>query len=323
MKNITPLNHRGLQLLTELLQIPAPGGREHALGQRVVELLQAMGFAPQTDPAGNVLVWIDGADASKGRAVLAAHLDELAVLVTQVHEDGTLAVDRSGGLYPYKIGERPVTVIGDHEQIVGLLAFGSTHGGAGESMGRDWGDMRIITGLSPTTLAEKGIRPGSTAVPLAEHRGPVMMGEITNPKVAAWTFDDRLGIVALLQLLEQIKQQSLVPSRPLCIAFTVHEEGGCHGAKLIAHREQPEIFIAIDGCPIIPGRGIANDGRPATWSKDKYGHLDQRLIPLFQEAARRADTSLQVAVFPDNAASDASAVLNAGRAARRHPRPCA
>ncbi len=309
-------NHPGLQLFTELLQIPSPSGREHALGELVASKIQALGYQTRTDPAGNVTVRVEGADPDAGMAVLAAHLDELAVLVTQVHADGTLGVNRSGALYPYKIGERPLTILGDHGQATGLLGFGSTHGGAGERIGHDWADLRITTGLAPQRLAELGIRPGSTAVPLPQHRGPHLMGDPDDPLVAAWTFDDRLGVAALIQLLERVSRQSITPPRPLCVAFTVHEEGGCHGAKVLAHREQPELFIAVDGCPIIPGRGIVNDGRPATWSKDAHGHLDQRLIAVFADAAARAGTSLQTAVFTEGAFSDASSVYNVGGAPR-------
>jgi putative aminopeptidase FrvX len=117
-------------------------------------------------------------------------------------------------------------------------------------------------------------------------------------------------------LLREMKKRNIVPARPTIIAFTVHEEGGCHGAKVLAHREKPEVFIAVDGCPMAPGSGLVLDGRPATWSKDAKAHLDQRLMRDFCRAAREAGTELQVVVLGGYAYSDATSVYDSGGAPR-------
>ncbi|HVF09433.1 MAG TPA: M20/M25/M40 family metallo-hydrolase, partial [Abditibacteriaceae bacterium] len=144
----------------------------------------------------------------------------------------------------------------------------------------------------------------------------IVFGAPDDPLVAAWTFDDRMGVVTQLRLLEALQQRGITPVRPTMIAFTVHEEGGCHGAKVLAHRERPEVFIAVDGCPMSPGSGLVLDGRPATWSKDAKAHLDQRLVRDFCRAAREAGTELQIVVLGGRAYSDASAVYDCGAAPR-------
>jgi putative aminopeptidase FrvX len=95
----------------------------------------------------------------------------------------------------------------------------------------------------------------------------------------------------------------------------VSEEVGGHGAKSLAIREQPEIFISIDGAPMPPGTDLQLDGRPAIWSKDRLGHYDQPLLQAFCKAAVDAGTELQPAVY-QSAASDASLVYYAGGAQR-------
>jgi len=133
--------------------------------------------------------------------------------------------------------------------------------------------------------------------------------------VAAWTFDDRMGIVALLRMLDEIKRRQIVPHTSTIVAFTVHEEGGGHGAKVLAHREGPEVFVAVDGCPTLPGSQLTLDGRPAIWSMDQVGHYDQRLIGAFRKAAERIGVDLQVAVY-EATASDAGLVYASGGAPR-------
>ena len=308
-------DHPALELLTDLLAVPAPSGREEQIAAIICEKLDALGYAHETDPAGNVMVRLVGQHADAGLMVLAAHMDEIGMVVTHIESDGSLRVARSGGLIPYKIGECPVEIVGDGDTLTGLLSMGSTHAPGAETRCPGWDDVRIITGLSPDALASAGVRPGSTAVPARFLCGPITFGDPSDPLVAAWTFDDRMGIVALLRLLESLKRDKITPARPTLVAFTVHEEGGAHGAKVLAHRETPEVFIAVDGCPMPPGSPLVLDGRPATWSKDQVTHFDQRLVQALCQAARDAGTELQTVVY-ERAMSDASAVYDCGAAPR-------
>ena len=307
--------HPFLALMDELLSVPAPPGREERLAQIVRAKLDALGLAHETDPAGNVMVRVPGADPHAPVAALAAHMDEIAVVVTAIEPDGSLRVARSGGLLPHKVGERPFVVVGDGEPVTGILSLGSTHTPDAGKGPVEWKQARIITGMSPEGLAQAGVRVGSSAVPAAEGRGPVVLDGAEDPLVAAWTFDDRAGVATLLRLLEAIGQEGVTPGRPLLVAFTVHEEGGCHGAKVLCQRERPEIFVAVDGCPVVPGSALKLDGRPGVWSKDVKVNFDQRLVADLCRAAREAGTELQVAVF-EAAYSDASAVYDVGAAPR-------
>lgn len=304
-----------LDLFTELLAVPAPSGREEGIAQIIRQILDRSNIPHETDGCGNVVVRLAGEQVDGPLVCYAAHTDEIGMVVTEIKPTGELLVDRSGGLFPWKLGESPVEVLGDNGSIIGILSMGSTHSPNAGSKSVTWQDVRIITGFSPEQLAESGIRPGSTAVPTREVCGPVVFGDPTDPLVGAWTFDDRMGVVALLRLLQTLKAQSITPLYPTLVAFTVHEEGGGHGAKVLAHREQPEIFVAIDGCPTPSGAAVVMDSRPGIWSKDRLTHYDQRLIRDLSQAALSAGTSLQPVVFAQ-AASDASLVYSTGGAPR-------
>ncbi|MCB0188389.1 MAG: M20/M25/M40 family metallo-hydrolase, partial [Caldilineaceae bacterium] len=223
---------------------------------------------------------------------------------------GTLRVMRSGGLYPWKHGEGPVEVLGDQSSIVGMLSMGSTHTATGNKA-LEWSDVKVITGLSPAELVEAGIRPGSPGVPTRDVVGPIIFGSAADPLVGAWTFDDRMGVAMLLRILTILKERGLQPLRPTLIAFTVCEEVGGLGAKVVAAREQPETFIAVDGSPIPPGAPLAIDGRPGIWSKDRLAPYDVPLLRDLSAAAERVGTELQPVAY-DSAASDASLVFAAG-----------
>lgn len=308
-------DHPAIAMFSELLDAASPSGREEQLADVVRAKIEAIGYAHETDPAGNVLVRLPAREAELPTVVYAAHMDEIGMVVTVVEPDGSLRVDRSGGLYPWKLGEGPVDVLGDERTVTGLVSMGSTHTPSAESQAISWDDVRILTDLSPEQLASAGVRPGSTAVPTRAMRGPVFLGASDDPLVAAWTFDNRMGVVTLLRLLDQLKSDNRTPRRPTIISFTVHEEGGCQGAKVLAQRERPEVFVAIDGCPMPPGSPLALDGRPGVWSKDQLTHFDQRLVRAFCRAGREVGVEVQPVVY-DRAFSDASMVYSAGAAPR-------
>ncbi len=307
-------DHPVLSLFTELL-VPSPSGREGKLAAIVREKLDELGYSHQTDGAGNLTVRLEGREEDGPLCVLASHMDEIGMAVTRIEADGVLRVDRSGGLYPWKLGEGPVEILGDEDTITGVLSFGSTHTAKTLDKAIQWKDVRLLTGLTPAQLQEAGVRPGSTAVPDRPRRGPVLFGDPEDPLVGAWTFDDRMGVVMLLLFLERLKKENLQPLHPTIIAFTVQEEVGGHGAKIVAQRERPEIFIAVDGCPIPPGAPLLLDGRPGIWSKDSRAHYDQALLRELSQAAQAAGTELQPVVF-DGAASDASLTFTTGAVPR-------
>ncbi len=275
-----------LELFSYLLAIPSPSGWESAMAAAIRARLSELGYQPETDPAGNVLVRLPGLNPQGPLVCYAAHMDEIGMVVHRIESDGTLRVERLGGLFPWKLGENPVTVLGDYRSITGVLSMGSGHGAGDKSIA--WGDTHIITGLPVDALVAAGVRPGSPAVAAAGGRGPLLFGDERDPLVAAWTFDDRMGVVALLRLLELLVEPAQQPASPTLIAFTVQEEIGGMGAKAVAQREHPEVFIAVDGCPVLPDSPLMLDGRPGIWTHDRLAPYDPRLIRDLGEAAELA-----------------------------------
>ena len=83
-------DHPALRLFCELLDAPAPSGREERIGKVIRSLLDRLGYAPETDGAGNVCVRLEGRKPDARLAILAAHMDEIGMVVTGVNEDGSL-----------------------------------------------------------------------------------------------------------------------------------------------------------------------------------------------------------------------------------------
>lgn len=306
-------NHRQneiIQLFSELLVIPSPSGMENRLADHIYDKCVEWGYSPKKDYAGNVYVQIAGQKDSEETCCLAAHIDEIGLMVTKINADGTLNVERVGGTLTWKFGERPVEIYGEKKIINGVTAMGSGHA-ANSAQRLEWKDVVIITGLNPERLESYGIKPGTLIVPIQSDRGPILFGEEVDPMIAAWTFDDKMGVVALLRLLKSIKIQNVTPFVNLVIAFTTTEEIGCFGAKHLAQSLNPTYFIAVDGCPFASESPMELDSRPGIRIRDRTYFYSLGLIKALSEAATTAGTELQHLVYISSG-SDAGMAGNVG-----------
>lgn len=308
------MEQRFLSTLEKLLAIPAPPGFESRMAAFVVGELQTMGYAPSVDLAGNVILPLEGSEPTLPHVMYAAHLDEIAVVVRTIHPDGSLTVTRSGGMLPLKTGERPLLFLGDTEDVVGVVSFGTGHTASGGNV-RDWSDVTILTGLTPAELKAAGVRPGTPGVPHGSQRGPVLLGSGNKRLVGTWTLDDRGGMAVLIEWLRTLKETGARTLHPTTVVFTVHEEGGCHGAATLTARLRPDLFIAVDGAPWAAGNGFDVDDRPVAWSKDQRANYHQGLLACMRQAACQAGTELQHAVL-ETGYSDASSVYQNGAVPR-------
>src|SRR5512143_4097872 len=99
-----------LELIRELVALPGPPGQEDEVREALDRHVQAIGFDGRVDAKGNLLVGLSHRAFEAPRIVVTAHLDEIALMVSQVLGDGTLRVVPLGGLHPWKWGEQPVEI---------------------------------------------------------------------------------------------------------------------------------------------------------------------------------------------------------------------
>lgn len=297
-----------LELFMELLAIPSPSGMEKAIADFIIDKCKKLGYNPKKDKTGNVYVEIEGINQNETYC-LAAHIDEIGLMVTKINPDGSLNVERVGGSIPWKYGERPLTIYGENKTITGIIALGSGHA-AGNQGVTDWKTVKVVTGLKPKTLDDYGIKAGTLITILDSERGPIIMGENDNPMIASWTFDDKMGVVTLLRLLKTIKKENYKPHINLVIAFVTTEEIGCFGAKYLAQSLKPTYFIAVDGCPYAAESAMSLE-IPGIRIRDRSFFYSKDLITALSQSALDAGTKLQQLVYTVSG-SDAGMVGSIG-----------
>ena len=134
------------------------------MASAVASHVASLGLASRLDAKGNLVV----AAAGPLKVVVTAHLDEIATMVRSVEADGTLVLAPLGGIFPWKLGEIPLTVMAASGDLDAALSFGSIHTEDASSpavkakaSGPTWATARGITGLSAAELAAAGVRPGT------------------------------------------------------------------------------------------------------------------------------------------------------------------
>src|SRR5690625_6154184 len=101
-------------------------------------------------------------------------------------------------------------------------------------------NMLIDIGADDKEDAEKiGVRPGDSIVPICPFTP--MANE---KKILAKAWDNRYGCGLALELLKEVKGESL--PNTLYAGATVQEEIGLRGAKVAAHMIDPDVFYALD-----------------------------------------------------------------------------
>ncbi|AKB77233.1 Tetrahedral aminopeptidase [Methanosarcina horonobensis HB-1 = JCM 15518] len=195
------------------------------------------------DTMGNLIAVKEG----KGPSVmLAAHMDEIGLMVRYIDDNGFLRFVGIGGWFDQTLLNQRVMIHGKKGSIPGVIGSKPPHVMKDEDRKKPvkLEDMFIDIGAKDMEDAGNlGVEIGTTAsidqefVPLA------------NGKVTSKAFDDRAGIVILLEVMKQLHERKIEAN--VYAVGTVQEEVGLKGARTCAFGICPDVALALD--TTIPG----------------------------------------------------------------------
>lgn len=222
--------------LKTLTEINAPSGHEQPIRRALLEELKAKGHKPYIDKMGNVIVVKEGKGAApRKRVMVAAHMDEVGLIVTGHAEGGFLKVNQAGGIDPRVLISKRV-LVGD-DNIPGVIGAVAIHLQSAADRARVMGykDITVDIGATDKKEAEQKAPIGtyiSFDTPYVEYGEGYACGK---------AFDDRVGCWTILRLLEEDLPCDLIA------AFNSEEEVGCRGASGAAFAQEPDIGIILEG----------------------------------------------------------------------------
>ncbi len=268
------------ELIRQLIALPGPAGQESAVRDWLVERLHGMDYAPETDPKGNLIVRIPGpaaGGAARPHVLVTAHLDEIALMITRIEEDGKIRVAPVGGAYTWKWGEGPVEILTRTGPVTGILSYGCIHTNAEESVVEQarhhplkWERAYVFTGQSAEELGRAGVRAGLRVVLAPARRIVTEFG----PFIASYFLDDRADLAVWLLALEALRREGTDGLPPLTFAATTSEEVGADGAQYLLRTQPADICVALEIGPKTPEADFPIDALPTIWVRDGYAAME-------------------------------------------------
>ncbi|MCQ1535169.1 M42 family metallopeptidase [Methanosarcina sp. KYL-1] len=197
----------------------------------------------RTDTMGNLIATRKG----KGPSVmLAAHMDEIGLMVKYIDDNGFLRFVGIGGWFDQTLLNQRVVVHGNKGSIPGVIGSKPPHVMKDEDRKKPvkLEDMFIDIGAKDREDAGNlGVEIGT---PVSTDRTFV---PLANGKVTSKAFDNRAGVVILVEVMKQLEE--LQVDANVYAVGTVQEEVGLKGAKTSAFGLIPDLALALD--TTIPG----------------------------------------------------------------------
>jgi len=216
------------ELIKKLTETYGPSGREEKIREVIRAEIEGLADEIRVDALGNLIALKRG----KGQGIkvmLAAHMDEIGIIVTHVDEKGFLRFAPVGGV-------RPLTLLG------GRAVFADGTVGTFGMEKREPEEAKKIPTFDKLYL-DVGAKDKESV--------PVKVGDVAcfqRPFVAqgdrliAKAFDDRIGCAVLIQVMRDLKETP----HDVYFVFSVQEEVGLRGATTSTYGIQPDLGISVD-----------------------------------------------------------------------------
>lgn len=223
--------------LKELTELNGTSGAEDAVRNYILAHIPK-DLSPVVDPLGNVLVYKKGRK-DKGHIMVSAHMDEVALMVSDITDEGYLKFKTVGGIDSKVLYSKRVTVEGH----LGVIAGKAVHLQDKEERKKPASVKSLCIDIG---AASKEDVPFETGVYAYFDTKFMRFGE---KAVKAKALDDRVGCSILLSLMEQEYDVNIT------FCFLTREEIGLAGAVAASYTVAPEEALVIEGtvCSDVPG----------------------------------------------------------------------
>jgi endoglucanase len=271
------------EILKELTEASGISGYEAGAAQVAAKHLKPFSDEVSIDKMGSVVALKRGEQTGdkRDKILLAAHLDEIGLMVTKIEDGGFMHITRIGGVDVSTLPGQEVSVLGQ-ETLRGVIGAKPPHlqepGESGRPVKME--DLYVDTGRSKEDLEE--IVEVGTLVRIESD-----FTELANGHIAAQAFDDRAGVASLVETMRRLAARK--HAWDIYAIATAQEEVSGLGAMTAAFRIEPQIALAIDmtfgDSPGSPERRVypLNKGPAVGLGPNFHPKITQKLCDLAKE----------------------------------------
>ena len=220
-----------LKELTELRGVP---GAENEVRDFIYEKIKDKCDEIYRDTIGNLIAVNRSKEKNAKKVMVCAHMDEVALIITKITEEGFLKFDTLGGIDTSVLVSKKVLV--GKNAINGVIGAKAIHLQKKSERAKniEIEDLYIDIGAKDLKDAKKKVSLGDFATFDSKYV------EFGDKFIKAKALDDRLGCDALIDLADNHYNFDFY------LVFTAQEETGLRGAKVAAHRIEPDLAIVLE-----------------------------------------------------------------------------
>jgi len=224
--------------LEQLSNACGVAGREEAVRNLMVKLLKPYSDEVIVDKLENVIAVKKG-KKDKPKVMLAAHMDEVGLMVKTISKEGFIQFTKMGGIDDRILLAQKVNVLTEKAPLPGVIGSKPPHIQKEEERKKivAYDELFIDVGAeSREDVKKMGIKVGD---PIAFEGKYVKLGK---DAVMGKAFDDRIGCAVMIETMKQLEDTE-------CTVYavgTVQEELGLRGAGTAAFGIDPDVGIALD-----------------------------------------------------------------------------
>ncbi len=213
-------------------------GREEQVRNLIVQLLTPYVDQIEVDKLENVIATKKG-KANKPKIMLAAHMDEVGLMVKTITNDGFLQFAKMGGIDDRILPAQKVVVCTKKGEFPGVIGSKPPH------IQKEEERKKIIT--YDDLFIDIGAENKEDAINLGVSIGdPVAFDikyvKLRNEAAIGKALDNRAGCVTMVETLKLLKQTDCT----VCAVGTVQEEVGLRGAPAAAFGVDPDLALTLD-----------------------------------------------------------------------------
>lgn len=219
--------------LKDLCLLNAVSGNEESVRNFIIDKIKEF-CEYSVDNLGNVIAFRKGRKTPDKKLMVAAHTDEVGLIITSIRSDGTLTFDAVGGIDSAVIIGKKVKI--GKAELNGVVGSKAVHKLSAKQRDEapEISDLYIDFGAADKQDAEKNVNVGDYAYFDSDYI------EFGNRRIKAKAIDDRAGCAIMLSLIEE------EPEYDTWFVFNVQEEIGLRGSTVSAYTVQPDIAIVLE-----------------------------------------------------------------------------
>ncbi|MBS3816581.1 MAG: M42 family metallopeptidase [Candidatus Thermoplasmatota archaeon] len=292
---------KGLDVFEQVLKTPGVSGYEDPIRDKIRGLIADYVEIEDLDDLreDNIGNLIYERKTGKPEVALVAHMDEIGLVVSNIEDNGYLRIKKIGGVPDPLLPGRQVTIHTDKGPINGVIGHRPPHLRTGEGDDDEvtpWTKTHVDVGAdSKEEVEELGIDvpdPITFDKELRRLKGEIISGR---------GLDNRIGSYALLEVLKHLKDEKLDVDPSMI--WSVQEEIGLRGAKVVANTRDPEYVIALDTYTTTDMPGIEEFYKPIKFGEgpvlrmvDTRAISSPKMVEHFKEVAEEKGIPYQYGV---------------------------